>query len=60
MSKNIYKFRRLKWGYPEHKLKMIPDEIGRKRHPAVMEIITSTICFIIVILIVYCSVSYLP
>jgi hypothetical protein len=32
MSKdNVYKFRTIKWGHPERKLKMIPDSIPHTR-----------------------------
>ncbi|MBR1279749.1 hypothetical protein [Bradyrhizobium sp. AUGA SZCCT0283] len=34
MSKdNVYKFRTVKWGDPEHKLKMIPDAIPAVLRP---------------------------
>lgn len=29
MADNLYRFRRLKWGDPQEKLKMLPDPPGR-------------------------------
>jgi hypothetical protein len=31
MKDNVYRFRTVKWGDPQQKLKMIPDELGRSR-----------------------------
>ena len=45
MSKdNVYKFRTVKWGDPEHKLKMIPDAIPAELRPLYFGLITAGLC----------------
>jgi len=31
MKDNVYRFRSVKWGDPDQKLKMIPENVGRPR-----------------------------
>jgi hypothetical protein len=45
MSKdNVYKFRTLKLGDPEHKLKMIPDAIPAELRPLYFGVMTAGLC----------------
>ena len=45
MSKdNVYKFRTVKWGDPEHKLKMIPDAIPAGLRPLYFALVTAGLC----------------
>jgi hypothetical protein len=47
MSKdNVYKFRTVKWGDPEHKLKMIPDAIPAELRPLYFGLMTAGLCLV--------------
>jgi hypothetical protein len=47
MSKdNVYKFRTVKWGDPEHKLKMIPDAIPAELRPLYFGLMTAALCLV--------------
>jgi len=45
MSKdNVYKFRTIKWGDPERKLKMIPDSIPAELRPLYFGLMAAGLC----------------
>lgn len=47
MSKdNVYKFRTVKWGDPEHKLKMIPDGLPAELRPLYFGLMVVGLCFV--------------
>jgi hypothetical protein len=41
---NVYKFRTVKWGDPERKLKMIPDAIPAELRPFYFGLMTAALC----------------
>jgi hypothetical protein len=43
---NVYKFRTVKWGDPEHKIKMIPDAIPAALRPLYFGLMIACLCLV--------------